>query len=167
MKEFIDKLSSYNLFNYLFPGVVFVVLLKKITAYDYLQENVLLGAFVYYLIGLFISRFGSLVIKKILIKIRFIKDIAYSEYVKSSKVDSKTELLSETNNMYRTLCSLFVLLLLFKAYEVGSIFFKVPKDLDWIILITVLLIVFLFSYRKQTQYVVARIEANKTQTIFK
>ena len=39
MKEIIDKISSYNLFNYLFPGIIFVIILREITKYDLVQEN--------------------------------------------------------------------------------------------------------------------------------
>ncbi|MCQ9208569.1 MAG: hypothetical protein NG712_04240, partial [Omnitrophica bacterium] len=68
MKELVQKLSSYNLFNYLFPGIVFVIILKEMTSYSLLQENFITGAFVYYFIGLVVSRFGSLVVEPLLKK---------------------------------------------------------------------------------------------------
>ena len=73
MKEIIEKLSSYNIFNNLFPGIFFVILAKYTTKYDFVQTDILLGSFLYYFIGLIISRFGSLVIEKILIEIKFIR----------------------------------------------------------------------------------------------
>ena len=66
MKELLDKLSSYNLFNYLFPGILFVTIAKETTSLDLLQENIITGVFLYYFIGLVISRVGSLLIEPLL-----------------------------------------------------------------------------------------------------
>jgi hypothetical protein len=63
MKEILDKLSSYNLFNYLLPGIIFVVLASEITRYSFIHDDIVIGAFLYYFIGLVISRFGSLAIE--------------------------------------------------------------------------------------------------------
>ena len=60
MKELLDKISSYNLFNYLLPGILFVCISKQFTDYDFIQDNDFIGAFLYYFIGMVISRFGSL-----------------------------------------------------------------------------------------------------------
>lgn len=160
MKELIDKISSYNLFNYLFPGILFAVISKEITKYSFLQENLIIGAFVYYFIGLVISRFGSLIIEPILRKLSFLKFADYKEFISVSKKDSKIELLSETNNMYRTLSSLFTLLLLLKLYELIESKLPILKDYDSYILLVLLLFMFLFSYRKQTNYITKRIKSN-------
>ena len=160
MKDLLERLSSYNLFNYLFPGIVFAIILKGITSYSLLQENLTIGVFVYYFIGLVISRFGSLVIEPFLRKLSFLKFADYKEFVSASKKDKKVELLSEVNNMYRTLCSMFSLLILLKFYEWIEIQFPILKNWNSCILIVLLLFMFLFSYRKQTQYIVERIKAN-------
>ena len=160
MKDLLEKLSSYNLFNYLFPGIVFAVILKEITSYSLLQENLIIGFFVYYFIGLVISRFGSLVIEPFLRKLSFLKFADYKDFVSASKKDEKIELFSEVNNMYRTLCSMFILLILLKFYEWIEIQLPTLKDWSNCLLITLLLFMFLFSYRKQTQYITKRIRAN-------
>src|SRR4030042_1443125 len=105
MKEILDKLSSYNLFNYLLPGIIFVILAGKITHYSFVQEDIILGAFLYYFIGLVISRFGSLVIEPLLKCLSFVQFADYKDFVSTSKKDDKLELLLEVNNTYRTLCS--------------------------------------------------------------
>ena len=64
MKEIIDKLSSYNIFNYLLPGVLFVAIAKNFTEYNLILDNDFIGAFFYYFIGMVISRFGSLIIER-------------------------------------------------------------------------------------------------------
>lgn len=157
MKDLLDKMSSYNLFNYLFPGILFAILSKEITTYSFLQENLITGAFVYYFIGLVVSRFGSLLIEPILRKLSFLKFSDYEEFISASKKDSKIELLSEINNMYRTLSSLFILLLLLKLYELIESKLPILKDWNSYILLVLLLFMFLFSYRKQTNYMIKRI----------
>ena len=159
MKEIIDKISSYNLFNYLFPGIIFVIILREITNYDLVQEDNILGAFLYYFIGLIISRFGSLIIGKILQskKFKFIKFADYSEFILASDKDKKIELFSEINNMYRTLISLFCLLLFSILYQKISDWLNISESLSYILLIISLIILFVFSYRKQTSFITKRV----------
>ena len=159
MKELIEKISSYNLFNYLLPGILFVVATNSLTSYSFIQEDILIGFFVYYFIGLVISRFGSLVIEPILKKILFLKFADYKDFVSASKKDSKINIFSEENNMYRTFCSMFVLLILLKLYHFTILKFPALEQLAIYLLIVVLLLMFLFSYRKQTQYITKRINA--------
>jgi hypothetical protein len=160
MKELLDKMSSYNLFNYLFPGILFAVLSKEITTYSFLQENLIIGVFIYYFIGLVVSRIGSLIIEPILKKLSFLKFADYKDFISASQKDSKIELLSEINNMYRTLSSLFILLILLKVYELIESKLPILKDWNSYILLALLLFMFLFSYRKQTTYIIKRIKSN-------
>jgi len=163
MKEVIDKISSYNLFNYLFPGIVFIILLRETTNYDLIQENNFIGSFLYYFIGLVISRFGSLIIGYLLRKLTFLKFVDYSEYVIASDKDNKIELFSEVNNMYRTIISMLVLLLFAKCWQIINSYLEFSGATSLTLLITSLLILFVFSYRKQTGFVVKRVETrNKT-----
>jgi hypothetical protein len=160
MDGFINKISSYNLFNYLFSGVLFVVLSAQFTSYSFIQENLIIGVFLYYFIGLVISRFGSLVVEPILRKSRFLKFADYSEFIFASKKDPKIEILSEENNVYRTMCSVLIGLILLKFYELISFKFYFIQSNNVYFLLIILLITFLFSYKKQTSYVVKRIKAN-------
>lgn len=160
MKELLDRLSSYNLFNYLLPGILFVVMSKQFTRYSFIQNDIVLGVFVYYFIGMVVSRFGSLIIEPLLRRISFLKFADYKDFVTATKKDEKIELLSESNNTYRTLCALFGLLLLLKVYERVEDGFMWVKEWGWVGLIAILLIMFLFSYQKQTAYITKRIKAN-------
>lgn len=162
MKDLLAKLSSYNLFNYLLPGIIFVVLSSKITSYSFIQNDIVIGFFLYYFIGLVVSRFGSLVVEPVLKRLSFLHFTDYKDFVSASKADQKIEVLSEVNNMYRTLCSLFILMLLLKVYQVVETKFPVLKEWSVIALLSLLLIMFLLSYRKQTNYITRRIEANKS-----
>lgn len=160
MKEILDKISSYNIFNYLLPGILFVVIAKEFTPYSFIQKNLIIGAFVYYFIGLVISRFGSLIIEPVLKKISFLKFADYKAFVAASKMDSKIGILLEVSNMYRTLSSMLLLLLLLKLYEFTESIFPISNNYKSYILIVLLLIMFLFSYRKQTGYITKRIKSN-------
>jgi hypothetical protein len=161
MNELLSKLSSYNLFNYLLPGIIFVVLAKALCGYSFVQEDLVLGAFLYYFIGMVISRFGSVVIEPILKKIKFLKFADYKDFVIASQKDDKIELFSEVNNTYRTLCSMFMILGLLKIYGVIENQISSLKDWYGVGLVVILAAMFLLSYRKQTNYINKRIEANK------
>ena len=94
MKDLLDKISSYNLFNYLLPGILFVCISKYLTDYNFIQDNDFIGAFLYYFIGMVISRFGSLFVEPILKRISFLKFADYKSFVSASKKDDKIELFS-------------------------------------------------------------------------
>lgn len=157
MNDIFSKISSYNLFNNLLPGIVFVALSELVTGYSFAQKDVLIAAFLYYFIGLVISRVGSLIIEPLLRKINFLNFADYKDFVSASKKDQKLEVLSEVNNTYRTLCSMFVLLFLLKLYEKIEQYLAPLQDWNTIILLTFLLIIFLLSYRKQSTYISKRI----------
>ena len=159
MKELLDKISSYNLFNYLLPGVLFAVLAGSTTSYVFIQSDIVVGVFVYYFIGLVISRVGSVILEPAFRRLSVVKFAPYTDFVSALTKDAKLEILSEANNMYRTFCSLFLLLALLKIYE--SLAAQVPlmTDLSEYILVGALLLLFVFAYRKQTQYIVGRIRA--------
>lgn len=160
MKEILDKISSYNLFNYLLPGILFVTIADKFTSYSFIESNLIIAGFLYYFIGLVVSRFGSLIIEPTLKKISFLKFTDYKEFISAAKKDPKIDLLSESNNMYRTFSSMLILLVLLKLYELIELKFQMLKNWNPYILIVLLLIMFLYSYRKQTEYITKRIKAN-------
>jgi len=161
MKYLLSKLSSYNIFNYLFPGIVFVILAENLSRHSFVHQNIFIGIFLYYFIGLVISRLGSLVVEPILRKISFLHFADYNDFVTAAKKDEKLELLSEVNNTYRTLCALFVSILVLRLYELIEGRFPILTEWSPVLLVVFLLFIFLFSYRKQTTYITKRIEANR------
>lgn len=158
MNDLISKISSYNLFNYLLPGVIFSVIVSNISQLNLIQEDLLTGAFLYYFVGMVISRIGSLIIEPALKKIKLVRFSDYMDFIKASQKDEKIELLSEVNNTYRTLICMCFLLLLTKVYFYILSFFEVENLFNWVFLIILLLALFLFSYRKQTSYINKRID---------
>lgn len=160
LKEVFDKISSYNVFNYLLPGILFIYLTKEISGYNLIQDNNFVGAFLYYFSGMVVSRFGSLIIEPLLKWIKFVKFMDYKLFINASKNDSKIELLSEVSNTYRTILSMLVLLCSQYLYLIAKDFFSISHTTTVILVTVFISILFLFSYRKQTTYISKRIEAN-------
>lgn len=160
MNEIIQKISSYNLFNYLLPGVVFSVFIEKITPYKIIQNDLLVNVFLIYFAGLVVSRIGSLIVEPIFK--RFVDFASYADFVEKSKQDPKLEILSEANNTYRTFIALFIVLFLVKLY---SHFFNINNGIY--ILMGTLFILFVFSYVKQIKYIIKRINSESKDFIKK
>lgn len=158
MKELLDKLSSYNIFNYLFPGIVFCYLSNDVTGYQLVSSDIVTGVFFYYLMGLIISRVGSIIIEPLLKKLKIVHFASYSEFIEASKNDPKIEVLSENNNMFRTLISLFFLLIVFKLFFIFETICPLIIEFRWLIISLVLIFLFILGYRKQTNYIVNRIK---------
>lgn len=59
MKDLLDKLGSYNLFNYLLPGLLFAVMVDQWTSFKIAPGNLAIGVFVYFFLGSVISRLGG------------------------------------------------------------------------------------------------------------
>lgn len=161
MKELLDKLSSYNIFNFLLPGILFAIIADQITNYSLIQDDLVLGVFLYYFIGLVISRIGSLFIEPILIRLKMIQYSEYKDFVIASGKDKKLEILLEINNVYRSLCSLFFSLLILAGYEKLEKYLGIKHNWTLTILAIFMLILFLFSFKKQTAYIRKRVEASK------
>lgn len=162
MDKLIEKLSSYNIFNYLLPGVIFAALGNRFTSYQLLFDNIFIGIFVYYFYGLIISRIGSLLLEPFLKWIHLVKFSPYSDFLEASKTDPKIELLSETNNMYRTMASLFFCLLSLQGYESLENSYPNISNISFTATIFMLMVLFILSYRKQSAYIRSRIiQVNK------
>lgn len=157
IENFIEKISSYNIFNNLFPGVIYVYIISGITNFNLAKENIILAIFIYYFIGMIISRFGSIVIEKICKKLRIVKFAPYNEYLKAIEKNNKIEIFSEINNMYRTFISLFILVFLTKLYEQIAIYYKIGEKYTVIVVLLLLFVLFVFSYIKQTEYITKNI----------
>jgi hypothetical protein len=117
--------------------------------------------FLYYFIGMVISRAGSLVFAPLLKKTGFVVYTEYKDFVAASKEDEKLDILSEANNTYRTFCSLFLIVGSVKLYETLARRASIPEDTSEWVLFLVLFLLFAFAYRKQTKFITQRIEASR------
>ena len=104
-----------------------------------------------------VSRIESLVVEPILKRVRFVTFVDYRKFVEASAADPKIDVLSETNNMYRTLCALFLVLLLVVLFERFAPLLPWLVDGSPYIAGVALVVMFLFAYRKQTSYIVRRV----------
>lgn len=165
MEKILDKLDSYKILNYLFPGIIFSYLFQRECGIILVQGNLLETLFIYYFIGLIISRIGSLVIEPICQKVKWVVYEDYDYYIIASQKDTKIELISEKNNMFRTLFAGCIILLLTKICLVFNFTEFIGKNIKiGILLIVVITIICAYSYRKQTKYLVRRIRnANKNR----
>jgi hypothetical protein len=159
MADLAEKISSYNIFNNLLPGAVFIFASGRVASLGIPQENFLALAFVYYFIGMVISRFGSLIVEPILRKTSFLKFAPYQNYIRACKLDPKIDSLSEVNNTYRTLTAMCILLLLLKLFESLRPLVTCTKNEEITIIIILLFLLFEFSHRKQTSFITKRIES--------
>ena len=157
MSELLQKLSTYNIFNYLLPGVVFVILLNRYTEINLVVDDVILGMFLYYFFGLVLSRIGSILIEPALRCTKIVEFSDYARFIRASKLDDKIELLSEVNNMHRTIIAMLVVLLAISICN-GSVTCLLTTGLLGIVTL------FVLSYRKQTSFITKRIDETLRNT---
>ena len=164
LAQIVEKISSYNIVNNLYPGILFVYVLKIMFGTNLLSNNWFENLIVFYFVGMVLSRIGSIVIEPVMKKIKIIKYAPYQDYVKASSIDPLVGTLSETNNTYRTLLSTFICAFVYKfGASINEVCLKnkitfLQENKDWILL-TVLILLFVFSYVKQTSYVRKRVES--------
>ena len=108
LKQIVEKISSYNIFNNLYPGILFIYLLKFLFEINLLSDNLFENLILFYFAGMVLSRIGSIIIKPMMKEIKLIIDAPYSDYVKASSIEPLVDTLSEVNNTYRTLLSTFI-----------------------------------------------------------
>lgn len=157
MKEIIEKVSSYNIFNNLYPGVIFVVIIRQITTYDIPIDNEVVLLFLSYFTGMILSRIGSVVIEPIIDKMKFYEKRPYKEYVNATKKDAKIEILLESSNTFRTLISTIASILIVKLYNLIEIKFSVDTVLKIYLFLVTILIIFVVSFVKNTNFIINRI----------
>lgn len=158
MEKFLDKISSYNILNNLLPGAIICYMLKIFMDINILQDGIVENLFIYYFAGMIISRIGSVIVESICKKIKLVVFAPYDEFVRASLIDDKVNILSETNNTYRTMLSMCLMLLIVKAYIFIANHVKWLSDYTVIIILFSLFILFLYSYKKQTGYILKRVK---------
>lgn len=170
----IEKITSYNLFNNFFPGIIVCYIIEKTTRFSIADGNLLQNLFVYYFVGIIVSRISSLFIEKALrsIKVKnkktcrrepFLKFAPYDKYIGVSEKQPFIKVLNETNNVYRTIIAIFVVSLVVKLYDWLLYDFiikfgSVSQNVLCIVVCVFMIILFVSSYRKQTEYIRKRVE---------
>lgn len=178
MEEFVksitEKITSYNLFNNLLPGVVFCHIIETHTRFTLVSDNLLETIFIYYFLGTVISRIGSVLIEKFLRNLtinnrktkkkeKFLNFASYQNYMKAEQINPFIKTLSETNNMYRTILATLVTSLLVKLYDLLLYDFLMDMglpmhDISFFIVSIILVVLFAHSHQKQTDYIRMRVD---------
>lgn len=148
-----EKISSYNIFNNLFPGALYVYFLERSSGLVISSEDVIKNVMLYYFVGLLLSRIGSLFIEPMIKLVRIVKFVPYNEYISACAKDAKIETLQEVANMYRTMFAMFILLWasIFLVGILNGVDYKVTKYIY-----LALAFIFIISYRKQVGFIVKR-----------
>lgn len=161
MDKVIDKLSAYNIFTNLFPGVIYCFLANIFFGIHLIQDDLVVDVFLYYFCGMVISRVSSVVLEPMLKMTNFVKFADYKMYVSALDKDEQIGVLLETGNAYRSVVSLLVCVLATGGWAAAVTAFPSIGAYAHYLLLACLLVLFLFAYRKQTQYIVARVELHK------
>lgn len=164
LKLVLDKLSQYNFLTNILPGTVLCILLKYWLEYDVIPSDYYQAGIVFYFVGMVNNRVGSLIIEPILKKIKFIRFAPYEKFVMAEQKDTKVTLLNQENNTYRSYISVFFILICAYAYLYLEKVISFINSHEIGVLVFILFILFVFSYRKQTSYVRKRVE-NLTKDI--
>lgn len=174
IKNLVEKISSYNIWNNLFPGIVFCSIVERTTRIILSTGEIWKDLFIYYFAGMIISRIGSNFIEKILKSIevrnkktkqkeKFLKFAPYGDYIEASEANSFIKVLNETNNTYRTIIAMLVVVMGSRMYD--WLLYDLISGLGiagnnsiFLIGCLVLTMLFIHSYKKQTDYIKARVE---------
>lgn len=160
--KLLDKVSSYQLFNYLFPGIIFIEGIEYLTFIVYPNDNIAFRLFIYYIAGMILSRIGSVLIEPIFKKLCWVVYASYGNFLKalngtedgSIKPDQKLDVLVAENNTYRTLVATFLLMLIVYVLAQFQWFYDFNnRKWSMIIYLVLLIELFILSFRKQTSFV--------------
>lgn len=163
--KLLDKVSSYQLFNYLFPGIIFIEGIEYLTCIEYPNDNIVFRLFIYYIAGMILSRIGSVLIEPICKKLCVVVYASYGNFLKALngtedgtiKPDPKLDVLVAENNTYRTLIATFLFMLIVYVFAQFQWFYDF-NNWKWSMIIYLVLLIglFILSFRKQTAFVRSR-----------
>lgn len=98
-----NKLSAYQLLSLMLPGASLLGTLKFIFTIDIkVNENIWWFLLASYVVGIILSRIGSLLIEEVFKKMGFIKGYNVGNYIAKRKEDDMVETLLSFANLYRS-----------------------------------------------------------------
>ena len=163
MNSILGKLKSYDILTNLLPGAFFCLSIKIFFQIDLPTSNEVETLIAYYFIGLIVGRISSLVTEPFLKKINFLKFAPHEKYLAAARLDPNIDILSETNNYYRSLVTCVWLLPFVKFAQILSMrCYAFAANWHWIMIVA-LFFLLLFGYKKQTSYVRNRVNAVNSQ----
>jgi predicted histidine transporter YuiF (NhaC family) len=158
ISRLIEKLSAYQLLNYVLSGVIFNCIVDETMSFTIAPDDILNRLIVYYITGMILSRIGSTFIEPVFKKLCVVVYAKYKNYLKASSSDKKLEVLVMENNTYRTLLTTFICLLIIYAIDqIQWLHDKYQHPIAILIYFILLIVVFSLSFRKQTEFIRKRV----------
>lgn len=160
ISKLFEQINTYEILNNIIPGTVFVAIVERLTSFSIRTENIWIDLVLFYFFGLSVGRIGSLILGKLIKKLKLVSFASYTEYIKAEQKDKRVQELSSINNMYRTYTSVGFCVLLAVGFDC---FWRIIKGYAYSKTIVIVLgciflcALFAFSYVEQTRYVVKRI----------
>lgn len=180
METIFEKLSEYELLNNFFPGIIFCYLVNRFTPFNISAGNEFVNLFVYYFVGMILGRIGSILLEPILYRgkqlseddfqriiadekavpkkiVPFAKKTPGKYYYEAERANKTILILDSKANLYRSLASLFFCFFCVKVYSITLyLYFKNVNQIFILAGAIGLFVLFLFAFRKQTQYIMDR-----------
>lgn len=162
LKSFSEKVSSYQIFTFLFPGAVFLAILSNAYSKTVPEISIWEELFLCYTVGMIISRIGTLLLEEFLFWLGkrfggFLERIDYNNIILAERKDTKVNMLLQVSNTYRTMAAVFLTLLIVAAVNhCTSLDLQFSCGVVWFSVIMVLL--FSLSFIKQYKYAKKRVE---------
>jgi len=158
METFLNKLSDYLVIQTIIPGALIAYISSALLGVDFLSHNPLYDFFVVFILGLIASRIGSLIIEPLYKKFNFIPFRKHSLFIDAEKKDNKITKLLESNNLYRSIIGSLLFLMAEKVFLclLGRYTWLQKNSFCFITLFLVVL--YSVSYKKQSGYIVSRID---------
>lgn len=164
-----EQISAYEIMNHIVPGGVYIILADRLTSFSLLTDRVLANIVLFYFAGVVLGRIGSLLLEGLMERIQnnkcwfYLNRTSYGDYVQAEEKDKEHRLhqLVMINNMFRALAAASLLLFATILFDWGISFFPTGilfRRITILIACLLLLCLFLFSFRKQTGYIRARVE---------
>ena len=159
MEAILSLLSTYELFNNIFPGIIFSYFLNS-EGYTLVVEKIDIyeKLFIYYFIGLIISRIGSLFLEPFFLKLKIIKFADYTKFLKAEEKDNKISIFVLINNMYRSFIIVFLFNFIYLLYLILQNNFLFCAFMPKLLYISFFFFLFVYSYKKQTEYIRKRVD---------
>lgn len=161
IKLIIDRVSSYQFFNFVYPGLLLSGVFDIYDVVDVFSLNIWYVLLISYSLGMLASRIGSIVIENIFVCCKWMERFDYDEFNKAEKSNSKVSLHLEISNMFRTISATSLLILIARVanciYDFG---FSMPWGI--VLIVLAIFILFCFSFTKQYEYLKKCIAANQS-----
>lgn len=160
----LEKISSYNLLNYLLPGILYISFANRYANLAISTENLWEFLFIAYFLGLTISRIGSTVIAPAIKKLPcHPKECKYKDFLSASQNDPKIELLSSERSVFRNIIALGITLLTTILAHKAIKVLHLSELSSFAIITSIIIMLYIAAYIKQTKFIIKRINKNKNK----